>query len=160
MSEEIKQAVDAANTEGQELIHCIYTSAENHDFTPAEVQAVLKVSRENNERLGVTGMLLYEAGSFFQVLEGEKDVVEKLFEAISRDKRHDKVLKLIVEPIESRSFSEWTMGYAGVSREELSSVNGLNDFFSCGKCYSDLDQGRAKLLLAAFKDGRWRKSII
>ena len=36
-----------------------YASSAIRPFTPEELRALLTVSRENNDRAGVTGMLLY-----------------------------------------------------------------------------------------------------
>lgn len=43
-----------------------------------------------NARVDVTGMLLYHGRTFFQVLEGDRGVVEPLFDRIGKDKRHDR----------------------------------------------------------------------
>ena len=141
------------------LIHCIYASAGTEEFTPQDIVELLDKAKENNSKLDVTGMLLYEDGSFFQVLEGEYEAVSKLFKKIALDKRHEKIIKIIQEPIEERLFGDWTMGYSGISKNDLKDIEGLNDFFSSRQCYTELDSGRAKKLLAAFKDGKWRASL-
>lgn len=104
-------------------------------------------------------MLLYHQDSFFQVLEGPPAVVEGLYERICADERHTKIVKLIQEPIESRSFSEWTMGLGQPDRDELGAIPGLNDFFRQGSCLWELEPGRARTLLNAFRDGRWRRTV-
>ncbi len=143
----------------EHLIHCIYSSVEVTTFSHDEMIKLLAKVKEKNAKLNVTGMLLYDEGSFFQVLEGPKKTVTQLFEKISKDKRHDRVTKIIQEPIEDRNFAEWTMGYSGVTREELKKIEGLNDFFYTKKCFTELDEGRAKTLLEAFKKGQWRASL-
>ncbi|MCK7501422.1 MAG: BLUF domain-containing protein [Comamonadaceae bacterium] len=52
------------------LAHCIYASAAAQPLDAAVPARMLEASRANNRRLGITGMLLYADGSFFQVLEG------------------------------------------------------------------------------------------
>ncbi|MCF8509094.1 MAG: BLUF domain-containing protein [Hyphomonadaceae bacterium] len=49
---------------------------------------MLAVSRSNNSARGLTGMLLFHDGCFFQVLEGGADTLERTFATISRDTRH------------------------------------------------------------------------
>ncbi len=143
-----------------DLVHCIYCSAAaTTEFDPKGLQTLLEECRRNNAKLGITGMLLFQNGSFFQVLEGERTDVEALFEKIAADKRHTRVAKVILEPIEERAFGEWTMGYPKVSAKELAQIPGLNDFFARGSSYIELGEGRAKTLLAAFRDGRWRTSL-
>jgi hypothetical protein len=52
------------------------------------------------------------------------------------------------------------MGYPRrISLRELEGIPGLNDFFGRGTSYLELGEGRAKILLAAFKEGRWRTSL-
>ena len=143
----------------ENLVHCIYSSVETVEFSQDDILSLLEKARLNNSTLGITGMLLYDSGSFFQVLEGAPEKVTSLLEVIQKDKRHDKVVKIIYEDIEERDFSEWTMGFSGFTRQELMSIEGMNDFFQSNKYYTDLDEGRAKMLLKAFKDGKWRASI-
>jgi hypothetical protein len=90
-----------------ELIHCIYCSASaSVEMTREELDALLAISRENNAKLGITGMLLYQSRSFFQVLEGDHQVVMPLFAKIAEDKRHLRVTTIISEPIAERAFGE------------------------------------------------------
>ena len=142
-----------------ELIHCIYTSVANEKYDHDEMVFLLDIIRTNNKKLNVTGMLLYDDGSFFQVLEGDKAAVNSLFMQIEKDPRHCKVSKLVEEPITTRSFSEWTMGYSNVTAKELSKIKGLNDFFTDNHCFTELDESRAIKLLNEFRDGRWRTRL-
>ena len=142
-----------------ELIQCIYASAASRDFETDELAELLRVARENNAKLGLTGMLLYAEGSFFQVLEGRADVVDALYAKIERDQRHDQVTLIIREPIPERYFDAWTMGFYKVSRAELAGMSGVNNFFGTDRTAVSVDAGRAKTLLAAFRDGRWRKKL-
>jgi hypothetical protein len=48
------------------------------------------------------------------------------------------------------------MGFSSVSPEKLRKVPGLNNFFAKGSSFAELDAGRAKKLLSAFVEGRWR----
>jgi hypothetical protein len=51
------------------------------------------------------------------------------------------------------------MGYPELSTEELANIPGLNDFFTSGDSFLDIGEGRAKTLISAFKEGRWRTTI-
>ena len=46
----------------------VYVSSATRPFQEAELQDLLLKARENNARLGVTGMLLYIGGNFMQLL--------------------------------------------------------------------------------------------
>jgi hypothetical protein len=111
-----------------------------------------------NSQLDVTGVLLHSEGNFFQVLEGDAEVIESLYAKIGRDKRHKNVVLIIREPIVSRSFADWSMGFASVTSKDVAGIIGINDFFQKRSCFHQLNPGRAKKLLAAFADGRWRTS--
>ena len=115
----------------------------------------MEQSRQNNGQVDITGILLFDSGAFFQVLEGEESLVEALYKKIEADPRHSRVTKLIAEPIEERAFGQWSMGYPKVSKKDLENIPGLNDFFVAGNSFMELEQGRAKTLLDAFKQGKW-----
>jgi len=142
-----------------QLIQRIYTSAARGDLKAEELVELLQGARERNADRGVSGMLLYAEGSFFQVLEGEADAVDSLYAKIELDQRHDQMTLIIREPIPKRSFDDWTMGFYKVSRKELAQMAGVNDFFSKDHAAGSFDAGRARKLLAAFREGRWRKKL-
>jgi hypothetical protein len=144
----------------EQLIHLIYASCATRELGPNGLTDILRISRELNKPLGLTGMLLYSDGCFFQVLEGEAAAVDTLYEKLDRDKRHQQLTLIIREPIARRSFADWSMGFSSATPEELAKIDGLNDFFEAGSCFSDLDAGRAKKLLAAFAGGRWRLKLL
>ena len=138
------------------LIHCVYASRASAAFSEADIQDLLERARRKNAAHGITGMLLFIEGSFFQVLEGDAAPVDETFEAIARDARHDRVTQVIREPIAQRGFGEWSMGFAAVGREDAQRVVGENDFFGGADCLERIHPGRAKKLLMAFGAGRWR----
>lgn len=70
---------------------------------------IVTVSRRNNTRDGVTGGLLYSAGSFAQVLEGPLPAITQAFERIQSDERHSDVTVVQFGPAASRAFGEWSM---------------------------------------------------
>jgi Sensors of blue-light using FAD len=142
------------------LVHCVYCSASTKiPLSSTELEVLLSECRRSNAKADVTGILLYQNGSFFQVLEGEGEKVEALFSRISSDKRHHQTKKIIFECIPTRYFAAWTMGFPKITSKELATIPGLNDFFHHGTSYVELGEGRAKSLLAAFKDGKWRASL-
>jgi hypothetical protein len=115
------------------------------DTFAAEVSNILLTSRANNERDGITGALMFNAGCFAQVLEGPLDVVEVAFERIQQDDRHSEVSLLAMEPITKRSFPNWAMGFMGLSDHDaarFADVAAASDFdpshFSGDKLHSIL----------------------
>jgi hypothetical protein len=83
------------------------------DTILAEIEQILASSRQNNARIGVTGALLFNRGCFAQALEGPRDAIERLYEKIACDPRHDDVRILSFGFVETRSFPDWSMAYAG-----------------------------------------------
>jgi hypothetical protein len=141
------------------LIHCVYASAATAVFEPSGLPLLLEKSRAANAACDVTGMLLYSAGSFFQVLEGDESAVDGVMQRVSHDVRHNRVTIVIRETIAKRSFADWTMGYVSANADDLAEIVGRNDFFNEGSCLANLDSGRAKKLLTAFAGGRWRARL-
>ena len=85
------------------------------DKLSAEISSILAKSQANNERVGVTGALMFNSGCFAQVLEGSRLAVEEVFERIQQDDRHGEVSLLAFEPLPSRAFENWSMGFVGAS---------------------------------------------
>jgi hypothetical protein len=141
------------------LVHIIYASTAVDLFDTQQLSELLKKAREKNKKLGVSGMLLHSEGNFFQVLEGPESTVTTLYQEICKDKRHKNATKIIQEPIADRVFKDWTMGFLEATSDELQSIDGVNDFFQDGHVFTELKSGRAKKLIAAFKQGRWHKLI-
>nr|WP_321983603.1 BLUF domain-containing protein [uncultured Lichenicoccus sp.] len=103
-----------------EILHrLVYYSRNRIEGSPEEVEAViariLAVSRRNNERAGVSGALMFNAGCFAQVLEGPAAAVEATFERIQQDPNHGDVLLLAFEPVLARAFANWSMAFVGNS---------------------------------------------
>ena len=143
----------------QNLIQVVYCSTAATVFTRDDLNRLLEIARRRNKKSGITGMLLYAGGSFFQVLEGKKKEIDKLIVSIEKDNRHNNITIIIQEPVATRSFSDWTMGYADVSEAEVEAILGTNDFLSKEKSLSELGPGRARKLLDAFMQGHWRAKI-
>lgn len=114
------------------LIHLIYVSTAPVPASAATLEEILAVSSRNNERDGVTGMLLYAGGTFMQVLEGEDEAVDATHQRIERDARHTGVILLERAPISERSFSRWSMGYRRISAAEAAAEPAYAPFFSEG----------------------------
>ena len=141
------------------LIQLIYCSVARRDFSPRNLSTLLRVARQNNARENITGMLLYAERSFFQVLEGEEQHVTALFDTIRKDPRHHNLTVIIQEPIPERSFGNWTMGYADITPEEVSSILGANSFLVDEQFSVEANRSRATKLLTAFKQGHWRARV-
>jgi hypothetical protein len=137
-----------------------YVSALCESSSRAELDALLSVWRRRNAEHGITGLLLYDAGSVFQVIEGFPEDVVRLYEAIARDPRHRFLARLIHEPAIERAFGDWSMGLGQVTPRDLSVVPELRAFADPGFRYWHCDELMAAALVAAFTPAPWRRSIV
>ena len=98
------------------LVRCLYASRAAVPLVAPVVDSILEQSRKNNPRQGITGMLCFFDDIFVQVLEGGRDEVCELFNAIVRDDRHLNVRILTYEEITERRFGNWTMGQVNIAK--------------------------------------------
>ena len=104
--------------------HCIvYFSNSVKPLGENDLLTILTDSRRNNRAARVTGILLYVHGRIIQVLEGEKDTIETLYQRIRADKRHTNVTRVLDRPISQRLFSDWEMGYQTITARQLDDIN-------------------------------------
>ncbi|MBB5715497.1 BLUF domain-containing protein [Sphingomonas aerophila] len=74
-----------------------------------DVGPVLAVSRRNNGRDSITGLLYADGKRFLQALEGPEDKVEEAFRRIQEDKRHRAMVVLSRRIVADREFGMWEM---------------------------------------------------
>ena len=93
----------------------VYISFAPGGLEESELSEILEVSRRKNQERNITGLLLYAEGNIIQILEGDQEKVEALYENISKDERHERITRLFAMHSESRMFSEWSMAYQRMS---------------------------------------------
>lgn len=122
-------------------------------FSKTQLQDLLAVARHNNQRLGISGMLLYKDGDFIQLLEGEESVVRALLSKILADKRHHSSVVMIEESTTSRLFPDWSMGFRDLSDPDVQKMPGFSDFMSTARLPDHFahDPNGCLDLLAMFK---------
>lgn len=89
----------------------VYISTPRSALSEADLHDILTVSRRNNSRDGLSGLLLAGDRRLFQVLEGPPQALNNAFNRIKHDPRHFAVVVLWRVPIAERSFPDWAMGY-------------------------------------------------
>ncbi len=112
------------------MIRLSYASTTDHDWSPEELLGLLTNCQTNNAANNITGILLYAQQTFFQVLEGDEAVVNKVYEMIQKDKRHRDCTIIEIEKIKERAFPYWSMGFEKIDTKDLHNIKGLNDFFA------------------------------
>lgn len=135
------------------LVSLVYVSIETRPMTGQDIEDILKKAREFNSAHDITGMLLYRSGYFIQALEGDAEVVDKLYEKISRDPRHRNILTVYNKPIESRAFSNWSMGFKDLADVDPSKFEGYTDFLEKPITPELIGDGsRARAFLEMFRE--------
>lgn len=119
-----------------DLIRIVYISRATFATSTAAngveptVARILSVSRSNNRKNGLVGMLYYGDGCFFQCLEGETSKVQALYKTLLKDSRHTDLKILASEQIKRLSFPDWSMKYVPIDQhmQKLLVEHGFDHF--------------------------------
>lgn len=139
------------------IVQIIYASAASHKMDKAELEDILSHARQHNAANRISGMLLYHAGSFLQILEGEAHKLDALVTKIQRDPRHNAFKLLLKTQALEREFPEWTMGFV-----DTTGLNAQMDgFVAYEEAFENAlnDTGMARKVLNSFKNGGWRQFV-
>jgi hypothetical protein len=94
------------------LYNVVYCSRATADVGDAAVERILETARKHNPVLGITGLLVFGGGIFFQWLEGPRDNVTQLMTNLKADPRHKDVVALTEsEEARERLFPDWDMEF-------------------------------------------------
>lgn len=101
-----------------------YESVARKDLLAADIDEILETSRLRNGQMGITGCLVYYNRRFIQILEGDQQVLQELYQKIEKDNRHRQVRIIAENRLVKRTFPEWGMAYfpldeSNVSKSEL-----------------------------------------
>lgn len=83
--------------------------------TRFEIDRILQIAQVRNAAAGVTGALMFNERKFTQVLEGDESAVRDIMHSIERDPRHSDIVILATGAVPHRSFTSWSMAFAGTS---------------------------------------------
>jgi FAD-dependent sensor of blue light len=139
------------------VIQLIYRSAARVAFNERQLSQLLSQARDNNLQRGLTGMLLYDEGSFLQVLEGESEHLLALYTRILLDPRHVDIAKLLEREIQERQFGAWQMGFVSAARLGVT-IPGYSDFLK-NSALTAAPGNQALRVLSQFREGRFRSQV-
>lgn len=141
------------------MLQLIYTSVATVAFSDDDLNELLFKSRRKNEAADITGMLLYDRGTFLQVLEGPDQAIKDLYDTIRKDPRHERQIVLSERNINEREFSQWRMGFVKMSKDSTFDLPGFEDFFEgepdLSHCSKDATLTRR--ILMHFRNGMWHR---
>ena len=77
------------------LVRLVYASRAVAAVDQEELVAILRKSKANNPKLGITGVLCFSEGIFLQALEGGRSAVNQLYNRIASDSRQSSLSQII-----------------------------------------------------------------
>lgn len=98
-----------------QLVQLIYASVQTKPLGLQDARAIVSTAKRRNEPEHITGLLVFANGFFLQALEGGAAAVTATFARIAQDPRHRDLRLLGVEPIDRRSFPDWSMRFVDAS---------------------------------------------
>lgn len=111
------------------MIELVYISRAQQHFSEEQLVKLLEQARTNNEKRGVSGLLLYDnKGTFIQALEGDEKQVDELFNKISGDKRHSRINQISRRSIQIRAFPDWKMGFRLIDKGSIQTLPGFSSY--------------------------------
>ncbi|WP_081415714.1 BLUF domain-containing protein [Aquimarina latercula] len=93
-----------------------YVSTASRFLTNSDVNELFEYVKVNNNRLKITGILMYSDGNFFQILEGEKKLIHDLFKKILLDSRHYDIIKIFDHEMTKPSFSKYNSNFSTINK--------------------------------------------
>lgn len=136
------------------MISLIYVSSSVKLLNTQELFDILRNARANNQKMDITGMLLYKGGNFMQVLEGPDEAVKNLYDSIQKDSRHSGITMLSEEKIVERQFSKWEMAFQNLDEMPIQNEAGYSQFLH-DEFTADIyleNPNRAYIMLLTFRD--------
>jgi len=104
-----------------------YVSEFSRELEPEEIVALEEQCIRNNQKIGVTGVLMVSGNLFFQVIEGPEDKVDGLYNQILEDDRHTRILKLADDrSVKERLFPDWAMKVVSLDRSRAERLEPLH----------------------------------
>jgi len=98
------------------LVRLLYASRAAAPVAPDALATILRQSKANNPKQGITGVLCHGGDVYMQVLEGGRDAVNALYNKIVRDARHRDIALLHYQEVPERKFAGWTMGQVNLTK--------------------------------------------
>ena len=111
-----------------ELAAVAYKSRASPHCSDVDLYYLLAQARARNVVANLTGVLLYDRGSFFQWLEGPREALRPVWASIRADSRHADLEVVFDDHRSFRLFAGWTMQLAHRDKEQQRAVRGSVTF--------------------------------
>lgn len=107
------------------MYRLIYKSRSRQPVDWQLIEEILESSESNNQKKAISGALVATSSHFLQLIEGDTEVINKLFMKIARDDRHCDVQLIGFDCIENRMFEDWAMHGIGIFNFNVSIIEPL-----------------------------------
>jgi hypothetical protein len=135
------------------LYNVVYCSSATASVDAAAVDAIIAYARQHNPRHGITGLLVFGSGVFFQWLEGPMDNVRQLLANLRKDPRHESIVLLDEsQEVRERLFPDWDMELVeapqirDVLEDALESAQDAGNVQALRRMLAQLDSGALRTL--------------
>ena len=97
----------------------VYRSRAVRTPTEPELETLVRDAQARNGREAITGLLIYDQGTFYQWLEGPSASIARVWSSIKHDPRHCDVEILREQVLPKRHFPKWHMRLARRTHERF-----------------------------------------
>ena len=101
-----------ANSGPNQLATISYRSRATSPLSEFQLADLLRTARLHNHTHGLTGLLVYDEGRFFQWIEGHPDKLAEVWQSIQRDPRHTDIQVMGNQSVPIRFFGDWDMRFS------------------------------------------------
>lgn len=108
-------------TVSEQLATISYRSRAVHPFSEQELAQLLDSARKYNRANGLTGLLVYDEGRFFQWIEGSPEKLAQVWDSIRRDRRHTDIQLMGNQSVPLRFFGDWDMRFSSRKKAAMPS---------------------------------------
>jgi len=91
------------------FVHLSYCSQARADLSSTDLDCLLDISKKNNKRDQITGLLTYSGDIFIQFIEGPKRSIDQLMYRLRGDLRHRDLIVLSEGEGHVRLLPDWDM---------------------------------------------------
>lgn len=130
------------------LYHFVYCSRAADGVDDVEVGRIVEQAQRHNLARGITGVLVFGSGVFFQWIEGPPGEIQKLIASLHGDSRHYDIVSLDQSEEErERLYPNWDMerveaeGIRAVLQDALKSAEDENNIAALTRILQQLDLG-------------------
>ena len=131
---------DTCKVMNKTVYQLTYRSKATEKIGQEQIMEIVDEAIAFNRRHDITGCLLFDQGYFLQILEGEKQTVNTLYQKIKKDPRHLQIDILSKGMSSQRIFTAWNMGFVNMQHLEI------------GQRMKLLEQARSALDTISIKD--------